>query len=369
MIKIKLMVLPLALLGCVGLSLVLGNSRAAQPVQPPAGNPALNVAVTQPELREIPLMLSANGSIAAWQEAIIGAEIGDLRLKQVSVQVGETVKKGQVLAEFTDESVLADVAQSRASLAEAQANLAAAKVDAERANRIASAGAISAQQIDQYRTGEKTASAKVQVAKAQLDSQLLRLKYTKVLASDDGVISSRSATLGAVAVKGQELFRLIRQNRLEWQAEVTAAEMAQLKPGMKVNVDVPEVGRCAGVIRYIAPTLNVQSRNGLVYVDLPNAAEAGMRTGMFAHGEFNLGVSRVLTIPQAAMVLRDGFSYVYRLTDQNGDRAQVNQVKIQLGRRAGERLEIISGLVAEDRIVAGGAAFLADGDSVRVVPQ
>lgn len=357
-----------ALIILLGTGIISGcgnESGAADTASAP--KPALSVTVIQPVMRDIPMTLTANGSIAAWQEAVIGAEVSDLHLTEVNVQVGETVKKGRVLAVFSDESVLADVAQSRAALAEAEANLADARFNAERAQQISASGALSSQQVNQYLTGEKTAKAKVQSAKAQLDSQLLRLKYTRVLASDDGVISSRSATLGAVAAKGQELFRMIRQNRLEWRGEVTASEMAQLKLDIPVSVEVPNVGSIKGKIRALAPTLDIQSRNGLVYVDLPDAARHGLRAGMFARGEFQMGVIAGLTVPQTALSLREGFSYVFKLGEQNGELAKVSQVKVQLGRRSGDSLEILSGLNPEDRLVASGASFLADGDAVRVV--
>jgi RND family efflux transporter MFP subunit len=357
-----------ALLLLIGVGIAVGSNKEPAPAAV-ASNPALNVSVIRPEIRDMPISLTANGSIAAWQEAVIGAEVGDLRLSAVNVQVGEAVKKGQVLATFADESVLADVAQSRGVLAEAEANRAEARLNAERASKVAESGALSAQQVNQYLTGAKTADAKAQSAKAQLDVQLLRLKYTKVLASDDGIISSRSATLGAVAAKGQELFRLIRQNRLEWRGELTAAEMSRLQPGVAVTVEVPNVGSIAGTVRFLAPTLDVQSRNGLVYVDLPNAVQNGLRSGMFARGEFHLGSSAGLTVPQEALALREGFSYVFSLTEHSADRARVRQVKVQLGRRTGDKLEVLSGLKPDDRLVAGGASFLADGDSVRVVAQ
>jgi RND family efflux transporter MFP subunit len=369
MSKGKIGALILALLLTIGAGIAIGRANDPAPsTTPPAANPALSVSVIRPEWHDIPLRLTANGSIAAWQEAVIGAEVGDLRLSAVNVQIGEAVKKGQVLATFSDESVLAEVAQSRAVLAEAEANQADARINAERAERLASK-ALSAQQVGQYLTSEKTANAKVQLAKAQLDAQLLRLKYTKLVASDDGVISARNATLGAVAAKGQELFRLIRQNRLEWRGELTAAEMTQLKPGLKVAVEVPSVGSIAGSIRFLAPTLDVQNRNGLVYVDLPNAVQSGLRAGMFARGEFDLGSSKGLTLPQEALSLRDGFSYAFVLTEQTEDRARVKQVKVQLGRRNGDQLEILAGVAADDRLVASGASFLADGDSVRVLTQ
>ncbi len=351
----------------VGVGIIAGRSNQSVADTAPAAKPALSVTVIQPAMLDIPMTLTANGSVAAWQEAIIGSEISDLRLIEVNVQVGENVKKGQVLAVFSDESVLADVAQSRAALAEAEANLADARVNAERAKQVSASGALSSQQVNQYLTGEKTANAKVQLAKAQLDSQLLRLKYTKVLAGDDGVISSRSATLGAVAAKGQELFRMIRQNRLEWRAEVTAAEMAQLKSGIAVSVEVPNVGSINGKIRSLAPTLDEKSRNGLVYVDLPEAARHGLRAGMFARGEFEIGSKAGLTVPQTALSLREGFSYVFKLGEQNGELAKVSQIKVQLGRRTGDSLEILSGLKPGDRLAASGASFLADGDTVQVV--
>ena len=368
MIKGKTGALLTALSVLIGIGIIAGrSSHSATADTAPAPKPALSVTVIQPAMRDIPITLTANGSIAAWQEAIIGAEISDLRLIEVNVQVGETVKKGQLLAVFSDESVLADVAQSRAALAEAEANLADARVNAERAGQISASGALSSQQVNQYLTGEKTAKAKVQSAKAQLDSQLLRLKYTKVLAGDEGVISSRSATLGAVAAKGQELFRMIRQNRLEWRGEVTASEMAQLKPGIAVSVEVPNVGSIKGKIRALAPTLDVQSRNGLVYVDLPDAAQHGLRAGMFGRGEFQIGINAGLIVPQTALSLREGFSYVFKLGEQNGKLAKVSQVKVQLGRRTGDSLEILSGLNPGDRLVAIGASFLTDGDTVQVV--
>ena len=329
--------------------------------------PALSVTVIQPTHLEIPRTLTANGSVAAWQEAIIGAEVSDLRLEDVRVQVGEKVRKGQILATFAKESVLAEVALRKAAIAEAEANLAEARLNAERAREVAASGALSNQQVMQYLTAEKTAKAKIDSDKAQLDSQLLRLRHTSVTASDDGIISSRSATLGAVATPGQELFRLIRQNRLEWRAEVTAAEMAQIKPGIVVSLSVPNEGNLNGKVRFLAPTLDAQNRNGLVYVDLPDAVAHGLRAGMFAQGEFNLGNETALVIPQDALSLREGFSYVFRLNEKGNDQTKVTQVKVKLGRRSGDYYEVLSGLRPDDTLVASGAAFLADGDTVRVV--
>jgi RND family efflux transporter MFP subunit len=178
------------------------------------------------------------------------------------------------------------------------------------------------------------------------------------------VISARTATVGSMTQPGQELFRLIRGGRLEWRAEVSAGDLGKLKPGVTATLTAPNGARVQGRVRMVAPTVDPQTLNGLVYVDLP-IAETGdaLRAGAFARGEFELGRERAMSLPQSAVLLRDGFSYVFRLDDQN----QVTQTKVAVGQRMGDQIEIVSGTAADARVVASGVGFLADGDWVRVV--
>lgn len=339
---------------------------APAPATPPAAapRPALTVAVGQPESIKLPLTLSANGNIAAWQEAVIGSESNGLRLVEVRAGVGDVVRAGQVLAVFSSESVQTDVAQARATLLEAQATALDAQANAERARSLQNTGALSAQQIQQYLTAAQTAQARVEASQAVLAAQQLRARQTQVLAPSAGVISARLATVGAVAAPGTELFRLIRDGRLEWRAEVTATELARLKPGTAVRVLAASGAELHGRVRMLAPTVDPQTRSALVYVDLPPLQQSpgAARPGMFARGEFVLGQSNALTVPQRALVVRDGFEFVFQLMP--GDR--VSEVKVQTGRRVGERVEIVSGLLPEARVVTQGAGFLNDGDLVQV---
>jgi RND family efflux transporter MFP subunit len=309
-------------------------------------------------------MLEANGNISAWQEAVIGAEISNLRLTEVRVNVGDRVQKGQVLARISSDSVQAALAESRAAVAEAEAMLAEARANGDRARQYQSTGFMSAQQISQYLTAEKTALARLNAARAKLQGEQVRLAQTAVRAPDDGVISARSATVGSMAQPGQELFRLIRGSRLEWRAEVSAADLGKLKPGITATLTAPNGALIQGRVRMVAPTVDPQTLNGLVYVDLPVAETGGtLRAGTFARGEFELGRARTLSLPQSAVLLRDGFSYVFRLDDHN----TVTQTKVAVGQRMGDQIEIIGGIGADTRVVASGVGFLADGDRVRVV--
>lgn len=333
------------------------SKKAAAP-----GRAALTVTTTTPHMSDWPQVLAANGNIVAWQEAVIGAEISNYRITEVLVNVGTVVKKGQLLARVSGETVAAELAQTKAAEAEAEALLAEAKANADRARSLQPTGVLSGQQINQLLTAEQTAAARLNSMRAKARVDQLRLAHTQVLAPDDGVISARTATVGSLTQPGQELFRLIRGGRLEWRAEVTAAELGRLKPGVAAIVIAPNGGNVSGKVRVVAPTVDPQTRNALVYVDLVPAGEV-VRAGMFARGEFELGRSDALTLPQSAVLLRDGFSYVFTLEGEN----KVAQKKVTVGRRVGDRIEISSGVDADTRVVSSGAGFLSDGDMVRVV--
>jgi HlyD family secretion protein len=328
--------------------------------------PALTVNIAQPQRATIATTISASGNIAAWQEAVIGAEATGWRLAEVRVNVGDVVRKGQVLATFATDLPQADLAQSRAVVAEAEATLADASANAQRARELEATGALSAQQINQYFTAERTAKARREALRAAARTQQIRLSQGQVLAPDEGVISSRSATVGAVVGPGQELFRMIRGGRLEWRAEVATSDLAQIRPGQTARVTTPSGSAVQGRVRIVAPTIDPATRNGIVYVDLPTASAAGssgVRAGMFARGEFEIGSSSALTLPQTAVLMRDGFAWVFKVGADN----KVQQAKVDVGRRVGDRVEVINGLDATTRVVASGGGFLADGDLVRIV--
>lgn len=331
------------------------DAAAAEP------KPSLTVTVAQPVRSSLPIRLQANGNITAWQEASVGAELNGLRLASVNVNVGDVVRKGQVLAEFARETTQADSLQSRASLAQAEASFENAKADADRARSIQDSGALSASQVAQYLTQEKVARAQLEAAKAVLSATEVRLGNTKVLAPDDGVISARGATVGAVVSAGQELFRLVRQSRMEWRGEVTPSEVGRVSKGQKVQVTAASGLEITGQVRAIAPSADPQTRNILVFVDLPRNDQ--LKAGTFAKGFFELGQSDALTVPSESIVVRDGSNYVFVIDPQN----KASQRKVQTGRRVGDRVEVLEGVNADEPVAVQGAGFLNEADLVKVV--
>ena len=350
-----------ALLSVATLLTACGDSPKEAGTPPAATKPALTVSTTTPQTLDWPQTLKASGNIVAWQEAVIGPEISNYRITEVNASVGDRVKKGQVLARIAGNTVESELAETRAMVAEAQATLSEARANNERSRQLRDQGFYSAQQGKQTETAADTALARLNAAKARLQTAELKRSKANVLSPDDGIISARSATVGTLTQPGQELFRLIRGGRLEWRAEVTAAEISRLKPGQTATLESPNGESLEGIVRAVSPSLDPQTRNALVYVDLPAKAAGAVSAGMFARGEFRLGQSPALTLPQSALLLREGFSYVFRV-----DRDKVTQTKISTGRRNGERIEVI-GLDPQTQVVASGAGFLADGDTVSIV--
>jgi RND family efflux transporter MFP subunit len=329
---------------------------------PTAVKPSLTVVVVQPQSGAMAQRLPANGSLAAWQEAVVGAEAHGLKINEVRVNVGDRVQRGDVLATLQSDTLRAELAQAEASLAEASASAQETKVQAERARALQQQGFYSAAQLSQALATEMSSQARVQSARALLQLQQLRVAQTVVRAPDAGIISARQATVGSVVGAGAELFRLIRQGRLEWRAEVTAADIGRVRVGAPVQITAASGQLLQGKVRMVAPSVDPQTRNALVYVDVP-ANTGSARAGMYAKGEITLGQSQVLSVPQTAVVVRDGFSYVYTV----GADSKVSQVKVRTGRLTAERLEVQGGLQPDARVVLSGGAFLNHGDTVRVV--
>lgn len=334
---------------------------AANETPPAPPKAALSVTITTPSLEDWSTGITANGSLVAWEEAVIAAEIGSLRITALHAELGTQVKRGQALATLAKESVEADLARAKAGVAQAEASLAEAQMNADRARRLKSSGALPAQQIDQYLAGEATAAANLAAQKALLQGEQIRMHHTTITAPDDGTISARPATLGTVVQPGTELFRLVRQNRIEWKADIPSRDTDSLKPGQKARLTLPTGKQVDGEIRLVAPVVDPHTRNITVYVSLPIDSPA--RAGMFAQGEIFTGASKALTIPQSAVVLRDGNSYVFELGTDN----RVSQRMVEVGRRAQDKVEIRSGISEQTRIVASGGAFLNDADTVKVI--
>lgn len=342
------------LLGSLGLS---GCSKSQD--DEAAAPSALTVKMVMPQSVTWPQQISANGALLPWQEAVISAETGPFRIAAIHVDVGSHVRKGQLLASLSQDSIRANQAQLQAQVAQAEANLAKAKSDMARVALVGDSGGLSAQQIESYRVSERSAKASLDAARAMLQNGQIQLGQSAIRAVDDGVVSSRTALLGKVVNAGEELFRLVRQGRIEWQAELDANQLSGVKTGSAAQVTLPDGTVVDGTVRMLAPTLNGNSSRAIAYIQLPTHSSA--RAGMYGSGTIDIGTAEVLTVPDTAVILRDGKSYVYLVQKDN----IVRMHQVTAGLRRDNRVAI-QGVSASAHIVESGGAFLSDGASVRV---
>ncbi|MCO5975145.1 efflux RND transporter periplasmic adaptor subunit [Ideonella oryzae] len=322
---------------------------------------ALSVTLQHPRTEVWPQQLKGTGQIVAWQEVVISPEIGGLRLKELKVDVSAKVRRGQVLALLADDSLQIDRQKQAAVVQQAIISLEQASSNLQRSRITEGSGALSDQKIEEYRLTEATARASLASARADLASIELQLAQTRVTAPDDGVVSSKSGVLGNVVSAGTELFRLVRQGRVEWRPEIDASQLKLLAPDQQARITLPTGHQVTGRLRIIGPTLSATTGRATLYVELPPDSPA--RAGMFASGVLLADTQPALTLPQPALVMHDGRSYVYTV-DPAG---LAHALPVVTGRREGDRIEVVSGLSATAQVVSSGGAFLSEGAKVTVL--
>jgi HlyD family secretion protein len=349
-----------ALLAALILVLRGGSTRAAMPV---ASAAAQAVTAKTLETMQVARGVTANGTVYAWQEIVVGPEVGGYRVAAVNVDVGDRVRKGQVLVQLSEDMLAAEVASKRANLEQAQASSENAAAAYRRAQSLSGSGsgALSQSDMDKLRSEELSARARAEVTKAELQTADLRLRHTRVTAPDDGVISARNVNVGQVAQVGTEMLRLLRKGRVEWRAEIPESRMREIHVGQTVKLTTSDGAQLDGRVRAVAPTIESSTRAGLVYVDIPSNGSA--RPGMFARGEILLGQSAASMAPLSSIVTQDGYTYVFVVSDQQ----LAARRRVETGAVRGKQIEIVSGVQPGERIVDKGAGFLKDGDHVRVV--
>ena len=349
--------LTVVLLAALILVLRGASNRSHAPV---AAAAAQAVTTKTLETLQIARGVTANGTVYAWQEIVVGPEVGGYRVAAVNVEVGDHVRKGQELVQLAEDMLAADVASKRANLEQAQASLENAESAYRRAHSLSGSGALSQSDVDKLRAEELAARARVEVSKAELQASDLRLRHTHVTAPDDGVISARSVNVGQVAQAGSEMLRLLRKGRVEWRAEIPESRIREIRVGQNVQLTTADGAQLDGKVRAIAPTIESSTRAGLVYVDIPSGAA---RPGMFARGEILLGQTSASMTPLSSVVTQDGYTYVFVVNEQQ----MVVRRRVETGAVHDNQIEIVAGVEPGERIVDKGAGFLKDGDHVRVI--
>lgn len=328
-----------------------------------ARDAVLTVTAAEMQPVELARTITMNGGIYAWQDVIIASEVGGYRVAEVNVDVGDRVKRGQVLVELSTALLAADVATKQAMVRQREAEVVNAEAALQRGESLSAMNVLSQADLDRLKSEALAKRAGVESARADLEASSVRLKFTNVTAPDDGVITARMVTVGQIAQAGGEMLRLLRNNRIEWRGEVPESRLGDLAPGQPVIVTTADGKVVNGSIRVVAPTIATANRTGLVYADLPPNDQ--LRPGMFARGEVEIGRSPAFTVPLQSVVSSDGYSYVFVMKPDN----TVERRRVDVGAVRAAEIEVVNGIKGGEMIVGKGAGFLKDGDLVNVSSQ
>ena len=333
-------------------------AKKAQQEQASAGQTVTAATATLASLRR---KVSASGSVSAWEEVPVGAETGGLAAVGLFVDEGSYVRQGQPLVQMNDVLLRAQLRQQQASVQTAEANVARDDAALSRAQQLKEKGFLSQASLDTSLANQRASAANLASARASLSETQTRLSQATIRAPVSGLIISRSVTKGQIISAGTELFRMVRDGRLELDAQVPETELPLVRAGQGAVVTSGQAnGPVSGSVRIVTPQVDAQTRLGIARVSL--SAGSGLRPGMFARAEIDVGDAPALSIPASAVVFREGKPGVYLIAANN----TVRFTPVTTGERSGQMVVIASGLQAGARVVVQGAGFLGDGDHVTV---
>lgn len=366
------------------------TSSAKEQAAPAPQDLAIRVTVARARKQPFVETLVVNGSLVARDEILIGPEIEGLRVLEVLVEEGTRVEKGQVLARLvidTLEALLAQndaalarasagIAQARSSIAQAEARVVEAANAMTRAKPLKQSGYLSESVYDQREASSKSADAQLVAArdalraseaeKGQIEAQrrelLWRRSKTEVTAPAAGIISRRTARVGAMAAMAAQepMFRLIAGGQVELDAEVPQPMMARLQEGQLAHIVVDGVGKVEGRVRLISAEIDKATRLGRVRILLGD--DARLRIGSFARGTVETARTTGLAVPRSAIQYGPQGATLQVI---EGDRVVTRPVV--LGLEDGELVEVRSGISEGDPVIAKAGTFLRQGDRVRPV--
>jgi HlyD family secretion protein len=318
------------------------------PVKQTEAQQARAVSVVQVEPRAIVGALAAAGDLVPREEAAVQPEVNGYRVAAVLADVGQFVKKGQVLVRL-------DPALIEAQIAQAQAQYEQAQNQAERVKGLDNAGVLAEEQIDQRRF-------QARVAAAQLKDLKTRYAKMNVTAPVAGLILTKNVRPGDLsAVTANPWFSMARDGEIELAANMSEQDLARVRPGQSASVTLPSGQVVQGRVRLISPQIDAQTKLGQVRILLP--VNPGVRAGGYGRAVFADAEGQALAVPEGAIRYDADGASVMAVGGDN----RVHRVLVETGARGSGLVQLRQGPAAGTRVVANASSLLLEGDLVRPV--
>lgn len=339
----------------------------------------LRVTVVRAAPADMAQTLRLSGTLSAREDIAVSTPLQGLKIVAVYADAGDTVKRGQVLAQLEDVNADSQLRQTEAQLARAKAQLRSQQVAAaeaaatlKRYRPLAEADALSRQELDQQKAAAATAAANVEAAKADIAQLQAQLKdsrnqrgKTQIVAPADGVIAKRNAEAGALTGP-DALFHIIKDGTVELAADAGADELPLLQNGAQAQVSVRGRNEAVGgTVRLVPPEIDSSTRLGKVRITL--AHSDGLYTGTYGEANIRLPSYRAAAaLPETAVSFDSEGKASVLAVNGNG---RVSRVPVTAGRKQGGMVEIVSGLENSRAVVRRASAFVNEGDTVKAVEE
>ena len=314
------------------------------------------LAVARAEYREVAQTYSVEGVVEAVRQSTVSAQISG-RVKEINFDVGDTVKKGQVILRIDERETEQALVGSQAQVMQSQAALTQAKASYERSLQLFEQKYISQSGLDKAKADYDVARAQAAASEAGESQSALARGYAAVLAPFGGVVASRMVEMGEMVTVGKPLMVGFDPSEMRVIVNVPQDKLADIGARPKVSVELTSLKRWVPAASVtVQPSADIRTHSTQVRVNLP-PNQKSVYPGMFVRAHFIVGKAKKLLIPSSAVVRRSEVVAVY-IVDEAG-KARLRQVR--LGDETGENeVEVLVGLnpgesVALDPIKAGMA--------------
>jgi RND family efflux transporter MFP subunit len=352
----------LLLVAFIAWKLLAGGNKPRDTLADRGGIPLVSVIV--PAKQAVSSSVSFTGAIAARYDMPIANEGDTGRIVAVLVEAGDHVKRGQLLAKIDDSVLVQQVNRLAAALEQARAQAALSAAEYRRAEGVAAAGALSAEDIEKRRATSVTDAANVKVVAAQLAEAQARLERTRITAPVEGIVLTRKAEVGQIANPGGEaLFRVESGGEVEMRGQIAEQDLAQVKVGQTATVYLTGLARpFTGRVRLLGAIIDPATRLGDIRITLQ--PDPALRPGAFARAVVTIDQAQRSVLPQTAVLADANGSYV--LVVNSAERVERRAVRIAGTTESG--VIVAEGLTGNERVVATAGGFLRDGETVKVAP-
>ena len=306
------------------------------------------------------------GDLKPIEEVMVRARL-EGNLEQVLVREGDRVRAGQLLARFESFEEEGNRASAEADRAAAESDVATAKWNADQSAELFTAGAISEQANRAAQQAYVAAKARLAAADARLRSTGRVVADTRVLSPTDGVVSQRLVESGEHVSRGATLLSVVRNDRLELQADVPARQANEIRPGQPVRFAADGLP-LEGQVARVSPTVNPATRAVAVYVQVANPG-GRLKGNTFATGRIiGRTIPDALVVPVAAVRQGSGDAppFVYRI-----DGATLARVNVRTGVVDDLKgiVQVVEGLSAGDRVIVGNVGAVGTGARVQILGE